>query len=187
MVGGAGDLDDLVVLNVEFEVAANTAVRANGLGDGLLLFAPVVLLAEIELGLELQGVGRTHRNAVTAIDTGRFGQGDVELGGDPVVEASAGHGNGKRELGFFSARVDALVAEDALVVVPDVQVVLDLDGLVEPLGTLGVTRDVDAVLGRPLVDLVIKLDDLSVEEVKDCEYLEDRIITHIEWDTIDNQ
>ena len=41
--------------------------------------------------------------------------------------------------------------------------------------------------GRPLVDLVIKLDDLSVEEVKDCEYLEDRIITHIEWDTIDNQ
>ena len=41
--------------------------------------------------------------------------------------------------------------------------------------------------GQPLVDLVIKLDDLSVEEVKDCEYLEDRIITHIEWSTIDNQ
>ena len=41
--------------------------------------------------------------------------------------------------------------------------------------------------GQPLVDLVIKLDDLSVEEVKDWEYLEDRIITHIEWDTINNQ
>ena len=41
--------------------------------------------------------------------------------------------------------------------------------------------------GRPLVDLVIKLDDLSVGEVKDREYLEDRIITHIEWDTINNQ
>ena len=39
--------------------------------------------------------------------------------------------------------------------------------------------------GKTLVDLVIKIDDLSVEEVKDCEYLEDRIITHLEWSTID--
>jgi len=41
--------------------------------------------------------------------------------------------------------------------------------------------------GQPLIDLVIKIDDLSVEEVKDLEYLEDRIITHIEWSTINNQ
>ena len=41
--------------------------------------------------------------------------------------------------------------------------------------------------GQPLIDLVIKIDDLSVGEVKDLEYLEDRIITHIEWSTINNQ
>jgi hypothetical protein len=50
--------------------------------------------------------------------------------------------------------------------------------------------------GQPLIDLVIKIDDLSVREVKDLEYLEDRIITHIErlstytfpaWSTINNQ
>ena len=35
--------------------------------------------------------------------------------------------------------------------------------------------------GQPLINLVIKIDDLSVEEVKDHEYLEDRIITYIEW------
>ena len=41
--------------------------------------------------------------------------------------------------------------------------------------------------GQPLIDLVIKLDDLTIEEASDHEYLEDRIITHIEWSTIDNQ
>ena len=38
--------------------------------------------------------------------------------------------------------------------------------------------------GKKLVDLVIKIDELSDREVKDCEYLEDRIITHLEWSTI---
>ncbi len=41
MVGGAGDLDDLVVLNVEFEVAANTAVRADGFDFAIIAFAVV--------------------------------------------------------------------------------------------------------------------------------------------------
>ncbi len=35
--------------------------------------------------------------------------------------------------------------------------------------------------GQPLIDLVIKLDDLTIEETSDHEYLEDRIITHLEW------
>ena len=38
--------------------------------------------------------------------------------------------------------------------------------------------------GQPLVDLVIKIDDLTIEETSDHEYLEDRIITHLEWATI---
>ena len=41
--------------------------------------------------------------------------------------------------------------------------------------------------GQPLIDLVIKLDDLTIEETSDHEYLEDRIITYIEWSTINNQ
>ena len=41
--------------------------------------------------------------------------------------------------------------------------------------------------GQPLVDLVIKIDDLTIEEISDHEYLEDRIETHIEWNTITNK
>ena len=35
--------------------------------------------------------------------------------------------------------------------------------------------------GNDMIDLVIKIDDLIAEEVNDTEYLEDRIITHLEW------
>ena len=35
--------------------------------------------------------------------------------------------------------------------------------------------------GSDIIDLVIKIDDLTAEEVNDTEYLEDRIITHLEW------
>ena len=38
--------------------------------------------------------------------------------------------------------------------------------------------------GQPLINLVIKIDDLTIEETSDHEYLEDRIITHLEWATI---
>ena len=41
--------------------------------------------------------------------------------------------------------------------------------------------------GKPLINLVIKVDDLTIEETLDYEYLEDRIITYIEWSTLDNQ
>jgi len=37
--------------------------------------------------------------------------------------------------------------------------------------------------GKPLIDMVIKIDDLTPEEIKDCDYLEDRITTHLEWST----
>ena len=35
--------------------------------------------------------------------------------------------------------------------------------------------------GQPLINLVIEIDDLTIEETSDHEYLEDRIITHLEW------
>tara|TARA_R110002073_G_scaffold222691_3_gene382882 strand:- start:964 stop:1110 length:147 start_codon:yes stop_codon:yes gene_type:complete len=39
--------------------------------------------------------------------------------------------------------------------------------------------------GKSLICLVIKIDDLTPEESKDYEFLEDRIITYIEWSTIE--
>ena len=67
----------------------------------------------------------------THADSGRR---DVELGRDPGVEATAGDGDRERVLGVLAARLDALVAEDAARVVPDVEVVVDLDGLGDGLG-----------------------------------------------------
>ena len=37
--------------------------------------------------------------------------------------------------------------------------------------------------GQPLINLVIKIDDLTIEETSDHEYLEDRILTHLDWAT----
>ena len=38
--------------------------------------------------------------------------------------------------------------------------------------------------GQPLINLVIEIDDLTIEETSDHEYLEDRILTHLDWATI---
>ncbi len=35
--------------------------------------------------------------------------------------------------------------------------------------------------GQPLINLVIEIDDLTIEETSDYEYLEDRIETHLDW------
>ena len=113
-------------------------------------------LPQVELGLELQGAGRADRHAVAAVDAGRLGQGDVELGGDAGVHAPAGDGDREGVLGVVAARLDALVAEDALVVVADVEVVLDLDLLVDPLDRagLGVPLGIGAVVPHPPAEVV---------------------------------
>lgn len=69
VIHGRVDLDDLVVLDMQVEVATNAAVGAHGSSDGLIVRSPVPHLAEVELGLELEGVGRAHRDAVPAIHT----------------------------------------------------------------------------------------------------------------------
>ena len=38
--------------------------------------------------------------------------------------------------------------------------------------------------GKQYICMVIKIDDLTPEEIEDCEYLEDRILTHLEWSLI---
>ena len=124
-----GHLDDLVVLDVERERAADAAVRADRVGHGLGRLVPRAGLAHLVLGPEHQGAGRADADAVAAVDAGRVGQPDVPLGRDPGVEPAPGDRDRERVLGIDAARLDALVAEDALRVVADVQLVVDLDRL----------------------------------------------------------
>src|SRR5262249_47408320 len=73
-------------------------------------------------------------DAVAAVDASRLGQGYVALGGDAGVEAPAGHRDGEGVLGVAAARLHALVTENALGVIADIQIVVDLDRLGDRLG-----------------------------------------------------
>src|SRR5690606_6834262 len=95
MVVGRGDLDDPIVLDMQIEVATHTAVRADGPRDFLTLGFPHPGLAQLVLGAEHQRVGGAHRDAVAAVDAGRFGEGSIELGRDPGVETPSGHRDGE--------------------------------------------------------------------------------------------
>src|SRR4029079_19172932 len=84
--------------------------------------------------LEHQRARRADADAVAAVDAGAVRQGNGALGRDPGVEAAPGDGDRERVLGVLAARLDALVAEDAFRVVPDVELVVDLDRLADGLG-----------------------------------------------------
>ena len=124
-----GDLHDRVFLNVELEIAPDPAIGTYRRGHRLRLFVPAAGLSHVVLRLEHEGAGRAHPDAVTAVHTCRLWKDDVELGGDPGVEAPAGHLDGERVLRVGATSLDALVTKDALGVVADVEVVLDLDRL----------------------------------------------------------
>ena len=109
--------------------AADAAVRADRVGHGLGRLVPGARLAHVVLGLEHQRAGRADPDAVAAVDAGRLGQRDGLLGRDPGVEPAPGDGDRERVLRLLAAGVDALVAEDALRVVADVEVVVDLGRL----------------------------------------------------------
>ena len=83
-------------------------------------------LAHVVLGLEHQRAGRADADAVAAVDARRLGQRHGLLGRDPGVEAATRDRDRERVLGVLAAGLDALVAEDALRVVADVEVVVDL-------------------------------------------------------------
>ncbi len=95
----------------------------------LALRRPLAGLPQLELGLGHQRAGRAHRDAVAAVDAGRLGQRHVQLGRDVGVEAAPGDGDGEGDLRVGAAGLDALVAEHALRVVADVEVVVVLDRL----------------------------------------------------------
>ena len=63
------------VLLVDGEVAAHSAVRADGVGPALAAFVPGPGPAHVIFGLEHQSACGTDADAVTAIDTSRVGRG----------------------------------------------------------------------------------------------------------------
>ncbi len=123
------DLDDLVVLDVQRQRAADAAVRADRVGRRLRRLVPRAGRAHVVLGLEHQRAGRTDADAVAAVDAGRRRQRRVPLGRDAGVEAATRDGDRERVLRVRPARLDALVAEDAARVVAHVEVVVDLHRL----------------------------------------------------------
>src|SRR5947209_5755908 len=122
-----GDVDDLVVLHVQLEVAADAAVRADRRDDVLVLGIPGAGDALVVLRLRHQRTGRADGDAVAAVHARRLGQLDIELGRDVGVEAAARDRDRERVLVVLAAGRDALVTEDALVVIAHVEVVVDLD------------------------------------------------------------
>src|SRR5690242_8597096 len=146
MVQGGGHLHDPVVLYVQVEVAAHAAVGADRGGDRLPRLVPGTGLPHVVLAGEHQRAGGAYPDAVAAVDAGRVGQADVELGGDAGVEPPARHRDGERVLGVLAAGLHALVAQDAARVVADVAVVVDLDRLGHRVGRVAGRR---VVLARP--------------------------------------
>src|SRR5579875_3902961 len=121
-----GDLHDVPVLHVQGEGAPHPAVGADRVGGGMAFLVPLPPLPHVVLGLEHERARRAHAYAVAAVDTGRSRKRHVELRGDAGLEAPAGHRDGKGVLSVHPASLDALVAEDAAAVVPDVEVIVDL-------------------------------------------------------------
>ena len=78
------------------------------------------------LGLEHERTRWAHADAVAAVDAGGVGQRDVELGGDVGVETPSGRGDGEGVLGVLPAGLDALVTEDAALLIAYIEVILDL-------------------------------------------------------------
>jgi hypothetical protein len=124
------DLHDLVVLHVEREIAADATVRADGVGLCLSSLVPRAGGPHVELALERQCTRRAHGDAVSAVDARRVGERHRKLSGDARVETSTGYADRECVLPLVAAGVHALVAEDALAVVANVKIVVDLHRLV---------------------------------------------------------
>ena len=74
MIMGGCHFDDLIVLDVQVQVAPNAAVGAYGGGLGLLRLVPGACSAHVVFGPEGQSSGRTDFDAVAAEDAGRIRQ-----------------------------------------------------------------------------------------------------------------
>src|SRR5688572_3656527 len=126
-----GDLDDLLVLHVDGELAAHSAIGADGVRGGLAGLVPGAGLAHVVLALEHQRARGADAYAVAAVDAGGVRERHVVFGGNAGVEAAPGHGDGEGVLGVHAAGFDTLVADDAFGVVADVEVVVHFHRLVD--------------------------------------------------------
>src|SRR5438552_10699658 len=72
-------LDDVAVLHVQGQVAADAAVRTDGVHLRLARLVPVASLPQLVLAREHERTGRTDGDAVAAVDARGVGQRDVEL------------------------------------------------------------------------------------------------------------
>src|SRR5262249_62401430 len=95
-------------------------VRAGRHGLRQRGLVPAARPAEVELDAADEGPGRTHRDAIAAVDARRVGQRRLVFCRDPGAEAAAGDADRKRVLPLGPARLAPLVAAGALRVVPDV-------------------------------------------------------------------
>ena len=105
----------------------HAAVGADRVGGGLRSAGPIPRRPHRPFGHWHERAGRAHGDAVPAVHACRLRQGDVVRSRDVGVEATTGDGDGEGVLPVDPAGVDALVAQDALAVVTDVQVVVVLD------------------------------------------------------------
>src|SRR5260221_3249788 len=120
---------DRVVLYVQRQVAADAAVGADRVHLRLARLVPRSVAPHLEFAHGHQRARGTDCDAVAAVDARRLRQFDVVLGGDVRAEAAARDRDRERVLMVVAARLDALVTEDALRVVADVEIVVDLHGL----------------------------------------------------------
>ena len=129
VIAWRSDFDDLVVLNVQRERAANTAVWADGVGLRLFFFFPGAGLAHVVLTRKHERSSGADLNAVAAIDTRRVGEIDIKFGRDSNIKSTARNTDCKSVLPLLTTRVNALVAHDAFGIVAYIQLVVDLDWL----------------------------------------------------------
>src|SRR5437016_200546 len=128
------DLHDPIVLSVERQRAAHTAIRTDRIRLLLPGFIPRAGLAHIVFTLEHQSAGGTDTDAVAAINARRVGQRHVIFRRNVRVKSTPRDSNSKGVLRVAAAGLDAFVAKNAFRIIADVQIVIDLHRLLEVLG-----------------------------------------------------
>jgi hypothetical protein len=125
MVQRRGYANDLAFLLVYGEIAADAAIRADGVSLGLAPFVPSTGLAHVIFALKHQRSRWADANAVTTIDISRVRQGNVKFSGNAGGEAATRHGNREGILRVYATGFNAFIAKNALGVVADVKFVVN--------------------------------------------------------------
>ena len=131
LVERRSDPDNVVLLHMQSQGAADTTVGTDGVRLFLLLFVPRSCQAHFVFAAEHQRTRGANADAVAAINTGGVGQRDFILRGNVGVETPPRYGDGECILRIFTASLNALVAENAFPIIAHIKFVVDLDGLID--------------------------------------------------------